>query len=159
MFGTDLITADWSTAGTKIVSDVQNVKAAAMKVTGYPLKYAFYGKDILSDIIANTQCAAYIAASPSMAQAFADSIPMLVVSAVNARGALGMEAGDLHEVRRQGLIAAQCAAFSHTVMTPDELPAVMARAWAVFEGARPRPVHIEIPRDLFGRVVPVKFGA
>jgi acetolactate synthase-1/2/3 large subunit len=84
----------------------------------------------------------------AMAQAYADSVPMLVVSAVNARGALGMEAGDLHEVRRQGLIAAQCAAFSHTVMTPDELPAVLARAWAVFEGARPRPVHIEIPRDL-----------
>jgi acetolactate synthase-1/2/3 large subunit len=85
----------------------------------------------------------------AMAQAYADSVPMLVVSAVNARGALGMESGDLHEVRRQGLIANQCAAFSHTVMTPGELPAVLARAWAVFEGARPRPVHIEIPRDLF----------
>ena len=86
----------------------------------------------------------------AMAQACADSVPMLVISSVNARGRLGMEAGDLHEVRRQGLIAAQCAAFSHTVMTPDELPAVLARAWAVFEGARPRPVHIEIPRDLLG---------
>jgi acetolactate synthase-1/2/3 large subunit len=83
-----------------------------------------------------------------MAQAYADSVPMLVISAVNARGALGMEAGDLHEVRRQGLIAAQCSSFSHTVMTPEELPAVLARAWAVFEGTRPRPVHIEIPRDL-----------
>ncbi|HUS54438.1 MAG TPA: 5-guanidino-2-oxopentanoate decarboxylase [Thermohalobaculum sp.] len=85
----------------------------------------------------------------AMAQAYGDSVPMLVVSAVNARGALGMEAGDLHEVRRQSLIAGQCAAFSHTIMTPGELPAVLARAWAVFEGARPRPVHIEIPRDLF----------
>ena len=84
-----------------------------------------------------------------MAQAYADSVPMLVVSSVNARSALGMEAGDLHEVRRQGLIGAQCAAFSHTVMTPEQLPHVLARAWAVFEGARPRPVHIEIPRDLF----------
>ncbi|MDH3665469.1 MAG: 5-guanidino-2-oxopentanoate decarboxylase [Paracoccaceae bacterium] len=84
-----------------------------------------------------------------MAQAYADSVPMLVISAVNARGALGMEAGDLHEVRRQGLIGAQCAAFSHTVMTHGELPKVLARAWAVFQGARPRPVHVEIPRDLF----------
>ncbi len=85
----------------------------------------------------------------AMAQAYADSVPMLVVSSANARGALGMEAGDLHEVKRQSLIAAQCAVFSHTLMTPEELPAVLARAWAVFEGARPRPVHIEIPRDLF----------
>jgi acetolactate synthase-1/2/3 large subunit len=30
----------------------------------------------------------------AMAQAYADSVPMLVVSAVNARGALGMEAGE-----------------------------------------------------------------
>jgi acetolactate synthase-1/2/3 large subunit len=94
-----------------------------------------------------------------MAQAYADSVPMLVVSAVNARGALGMEAGDLHEVRRQGLMAAQCAAFSHTVLTPAELPHVLARAWAVFEGARPRPVHIEIPRDLLSAEAgDVRFG-
>ena len=100
-----------------------------------------------------------------MAQAYADSVPMLVLSSVAARGALGMEAGDLHEVRRQGLMAAQCAAFSHTVLTPGELPAVLARALAVFEGARPRPVHIEIPRDLlaaeagdvaFARPAPVR---
>ena len=84
-----------------------------------------------------------------MAQAYADSVPMLVISAVNARGNLGLEAGDLHEVRRQGLIGAQCAAFSHTIMTPGELPKVLARAFSLFQGARPRPVHIEIPRDLF----------
>lgn len=84
-----------------------------------------------------------------MAQAYADSVPMLVISAVNARGSLGLEAGDLHEVRRQGLIGAQCAAFSHTVLTAGELPKALARAWSVFQGGRPRPVHIEIPRDLF----------
>ncbi len=84
----------------------------------------------------------------AMAQAYADSIPMLVVSSVNHLPALGMEAGALHELRRQGLVAGQCAAFSHTVMTPAQLPAVLARAFAIFEGERPRPVHIEIPVDL-----------
>ena len=83
-----------------------------------------------------------------MAQAYADSIPMLVVSSVNRTQNLGM-GGDLHEIRNQGLIAAQAAAFSHTITHPDQLPEVLARAWAVFDGARPRPVHIEVPLDLF----------
>ncbi|MEM7059795.1 MAG: 5-guanidino-2-oxopentanoate decarboxylase [Pseudomonadota bacterium] len=83
-----------------------------------------------------------------MAQAYADSIPMLVVSSVNRTQNLGM-GGDLHEIRNQSLIAAQAAAFSHTITDPGQLPQVLARAWAVFEGARPRPVHIEVPLDLF----------
>ncbi len=84
----------------------------------------------------------------AMAQAYADSVPMLVISSVNHRPVLGLGSGALHEVRNQGLIAAQCAAFSHTIMAPEQLPAVLARAFAVFEGERPRPVHIEIPVDL-----------
>ncbi len=84
----------------------------------------------------------------AMAQAHADSVPMLVISSVNATGRLGLEAGDLHEVRRQGLIAQQCAAFSQTVFTAEQLQAALARAFALFEAGRPRPVHIEIPVDL-----------
>lgn len=83
-----------------------------------------------------------------MAQAKADSVPMLVVSAVNARKDLGAEAGDLHEVARQGLLGAQCAVFGQTLHAPEQLAPALARAWAVFEGARPGPVHLEIPRDL-----------
>ncbi|MEM7188906.1 MAG: 5-guanidino-2-oxopentanoate decarboxylase [Pseudomonadota bacterium] len=83
-----------------------------------------------------------------MAQAYADSIPMLVVSSVNRTAALGM-GGDLHEIRNQNLIAAQASAFSHRITDPDQIPSVLARAWAVFESARPRPVHIEVPLDLF----------
>lgn len=93
-----------------------------------------------------------------MAQAYADSVPMLVVSAVNRRRALGLGAGDLHEIANQGLIASQAAAFSHTLTDPAQLGEVMARAWGVFESGRPRPVHIEIPVDMFSlpAVGPVK---
>jgi acetolactate synthase-1/2/3 large subunit len=89
-----------------------------------------------------------------MAQAYADSSPMLVISSTGAMGQLGMGIGALHELRRQGVLAAECAAFSHTVLTAAELPMVMARAFAVFRGARPRPVHIEIPTDLIGTPCP-----
>lgn len=89
-----------------------------------------------------------------MAQAYADSVPMLVISATNRREALGMEAGDLHEIRNPGIIAAQASAFSHLLTHPSQLPEVLARAWAVFDGARPRPVHIQIPLDMLREPVP-----
>jgi acetolactate synthase-1/2/3 large subunit len=90
----------------------------------------------------------------AMAQAYADSVPMLVVSSVNARADLGRGSGALHELRRQGVIAAECAAFSHTLLAPEELPGVLARAFAVFDGQRPRPVHIEIPLDVLALPCP-----
>jgi acetolactate synthase-1/2/3 large subunit len=83
-----------------------------------------------------------------MMQALADSIPMLVVSAVAARSELAMGEGRLHEVPDQRAMASQCARFSHTLMDARELPKVLARAFAVFTSARPGPVHIEIPLDV-----------
>ncbi|MDN0084189.1 5-guanidino-2-oxopentanoate decarboxylase [Crenobacter sp. SG2305] len=84
----------------------------------------------------------------AMGQAYADSIPMLVISGVNALGKLGSGNGHLHELPDQHGFAREVSAFSHTVTRPSELPQVLARAFAVFDGARPRPVHIEIPLDL-----------
>jgi len=84
----------------------------------------------------------------AMGQAYADSIPMLVISSVQSRNALGGGRGKLHELPNQRELVAGVAAFSHTLMSADDLPAVLARAFAVFDGARPRPVHIEIPLDV-----------
>jgi acetolactate synthase-1/2/3 large subunit len=84
----------------------------------------------------------------AMAQAYADSIPMLVISSVNARRELGSGDGRLHELPSQRDVFAGLAAFSHTLLDAAELPRVLARAFAVFESARPRPVHIEIPLDV-----------
>ena len=84
----------------------------------------------------------------AMGQAYADSIPMLVISSVQARNALGGGRGKLHELPDQGGLVAGVAAFSQTLMSANDLPEVLARAFAVFDGARPRPVHIEIPLDV-----------
>lgn len=84
----------------------------------------------------------------AMGQAYGDSVPMLVISSVNATGELGRNEGRLHELRDQRALVAGVAAFSHTLRSPDELPQVLARAFALFDGARPRPVHIEIPLDV-----------
>jgi acetolactate synthase-1/2/3 large subunit len=84
----------------------------------------------------------------AMAQAYADSIPMLVISSVNARSQLGLDNGRLHALPSQRDLTAGFTAFSHTLQSVDQLPQVLARAFSVFSSARPRPVHIEIPLDI-----------
>jgi acetolactate synthase-1/2/3 large subunit len=84
----------------------------------------------------------------AMGQAYADSIPMLVISSVQTRNQLGGGRGKLHELPNQSALVAGVAAFSHTLMSAAELPGVLARAFALFQAGRPRPVHIEIPLDV-----------
>ena len=84
----------------------------------------------------------------AMGQAYADSVPMLVISSVNHTAHLGMRQGRLHELPFQRNLVSGVSAFSHTLMRPEELPEVLARAFTVFCSQRPRPVHIEIPIDV-----------
>ncbi|MBP7243248.1 5-guanidino-2-oxopentanoate decarboxylase [Amaricoccus sp.] len=84
----------------------------------------------------------------AMGQALADSVPMLVISSVNVSNELGMGEGRLHELPDQNGLVRGVSVFSHRLMRPAELPAVLARAFAVFDSARPGPVHIELPLDV-----------
>ncbi|EJZ59733.1 Thiamine pyrophosphate-requiring enzyme [Pseudomonas fluorescens R124] len=84
----------------------------------------------------------------AMGQAYADSIPMLVISSVQTRSQLGGGRGKLHELPNQSALVGGVAAFSYTLMSAAELPGVLARAFALFQAGRPRPVHIEIPLDV-----------
>src|SRR3989344_6281288 len=84
----------------------------------------------------------------AMGQAYADSIPMLVISSVQTRNQLGGGRGKLHELPNQSALVGGVAAFSHTLMSASELPDVLASAFALFQAGRPRPVHIEIPLDV-----------
>ncbi len=84
----------------------------------------------------------------AMGQAYADSVPMLVISSVNATHELGLGEGRLHELPDQQALVRGVSVFSHSVLRAAELPWVMARAFAVFDSARPGPVHIELPLDV-----------
>lgn len=94
----------------------------------------------------------------AMGQALADSIPMLVISSVNRTDTLGRGQGRLHELPSQQQLVSGVARFSHTLLDPSALPEVLARAFALFDGARPGPVHIEIPIDLFNAEVALPAG-
>jgi acetolactate synthase I/II/III large subunit len=86
----------------------------------------------------------------AMGQARADSIPMLVISGVNATDTLGKGLGHLHELPDQRGMMEKVALFSHRVTEAGELPEVLDRAFALFARSRPGPVHIEIPIDIMG---------
>jgi len=84
----------------------------------------------------------------AMGQAYGDSVPMLVLSTVNAHGRMGSGRGWLHELPDQRAMAAGVSAFSRTIHRPEDLAPALAEAFAVFDSGRPRPVHLELPIDV-----------
>lgn len=61
-----IITASWATAGTDIPVQLRNLKKRSAQLTGYPLKYAFYGVNIPSYFANNTAVQVYLSRNPSM---------------------------------------------------------------------------------------------
>lgn len=91
----------------------------------------------------------------AMAQARADSIPMLVISGVNRLATHGKEQGHLHELPDQAGLMRTVAISSETVVRGEDLDAVMERAFTALGAARPGPVHVEIPLDVMVQRVDV----
>jgi len=84
----------------------------------------------------------------AMAQARADSVPMLVVSSVNARESLARGLGYLHELPDQQALMAQVALTSERIEMPSDVGPALDRAFATMLSGRPGPVHIEVPLDV-----------
>ncbi|MNM33112.1 putative 2-ketoarginine decarboxylase AruI [compost metagenome] len=89
----------------------------------------------------------------AIGQAYADSIPMLVISSINHTASLGKGWGCLHETQDQRAMTAPITAFSAVALAAEDLPELIARAWAVFDSERPRPVHISVPLDVLAAPV------
>ena len=87
-------------------------------------------------------------ASTGIGQAYADSVPMLVISSANDSPSLGKGWGRLHETTDLCAITRPLTAFSTMVHNPSEIPELIAQAFTVFRSRRPRPVHIAIPIDV-----------
>jgi 5-guanidino-2-oxopentanoate decarboxylase len=87
-------------------------------------------------------------AATGIAQAYCDSQPMLVLSGGTVTRSHGKGWGAIHELNDQAAVTAGFTAFSAMVRYPEEVPELIARAYAVFRGTRPRPVHLSLPRDI-----------
>jgi acetolactate synthase-1/2/3 large subunit len=84
----------------------------------------------------------------ALAQAYSDSVPMLVISPGMPTMHPKLPVGLLHEMQSQTQAMAAIAAHSHRVHSLAEIPVAVAHAFALFRGGRPRPVHLEVPMDL-----------
>ena len=83
-----------------------------------------------------------------IAQARADSVPILVVSAVNATPNLGSGRGHLHELPDQQALASTLALTSEQISAPADLAPVLANAFATMGTGRAGPTHVQIPLDV-----------
>lgn len=84
----------------------------------------------------------------AIGQAWADSIPVLLLSSDAASFTLGKGWGCLHEVPGLTDTTAPLCAFSATAMNPEDVPLLLEKAFSIFASERPRPVHIAIPIDV-----------
>jgi len=66
-------TQSWATATTDIPAQLRNLKVQAARLTGYPLKYAFYGVNIPSYLIQNNYVKDFLARSPTMREKWLDT--------------------------------------------------------------------------------------
>lgn len=83
-----------------------------------------------------------------MAQARADSIPMLVVSGVNRRPTLGEGLGHLHELPDQLALSRTVSNTAQHIKVPADLGPALRTAFKEMALARGGPHHIEIPIDV-----------
>lgn len=89
----------------------------------------------------------------AMAQAKADSVPMLVISGLGRSDTLGKGLGRLHELPDQGaMVATLC--HSETVTDPRKLGDVLDRAFAAMTSGRPGPAHIQISTNMMSAPCP-----
>ena len=92
-------------------------------------------------------------ASTALGQCYADSLPLLLISAEPKSESLGKGEGVLHEITEQKKVTEPLTAISETVKTPNDVPILLEQAFTIFRSKRPRPVHISIPIDIQAKPV------
>jgi acetolactate synthase-1/2/3 large subunit len=93
------------------------------------------------------------------AQAYSDSVPMLIISPGMPANVYRRGTGFLHEAKDQSTAMDNLVAWSRRATSPSDVAATVQRAFAEFRSARPRPVHLEIPLDVLDATEPVEIGA
>ena len=83
-----------------------------------------------------------------VANAYADSIPLLVISSTLPRVSHGHGRGELHEVKDQLGVMAALTGWSRSVSHVEEIPDALADAFRSMCLGRPRGAYLQIPLDL-----------
>jgi 5-guanidino-2-oxopentanoate decarboxylase len=84
------------------------------------------------------------------ATAYADSVPLLVVSPAMPTDVEGRDTGYLHESKDQRGAMEALVSWSRRADSPADAASAIADAFDHFATRRPRPVHVEVPVDVLG---------
>jgi acetolactate synthase I/II/III large subunit len=99
-------------------------------------------------VVVTTSGPALLNAATAAAQAYSDSVPVLLLSPGMPVNHPGRGNGELHECKDQSRAMDALVAYSHRITTIEEIPSAVAMAFAAMTGGRPRPVHLEVPLDV-----------
>ncbi|AJE48457.1 thiamine pyrophosphate TPP-binding domain-containing protein [Celeribacter indicus] len=84
----------------------------------------------------------------SLTTAWADNVPMVLVSTTGARMTSGR---DQYAATPRSLteMSTQYSKWTYDITTPERIPEILARAWEIASTPPMGPVHISIPSDLY----------
>jgi 5-guanidino-2-oxopentanoate decarboxylase len=92
----------------------------------------------------------------AIAQAYSDSVPLLVIASTPVRASLGKGWGVLHELADQRALAAGAAGLALHANTAAEVAAHLEEAFAFLLRGRRRPVYLGIPLDLLAETTALR---
>ena len=83
-----------------------------------------------------------------VASAYADSIPLLVVSSSAPTSSRGRLRGELHEVKDQLGVMNALAGWTREIRSVEEIPSALLEAFRAMRQGRPRGAYLQVPSDL-----------
>jgi 5-guanidino-2-oxopentanoate decarboxylase len=102
--------------------------------------------------------AAFVISGPGLtniltaaAQAYSDSVPLLVIASAPARASQGKHWGVLHELKDQTALAAQVFGIARAAQTAQDVGDHLRQCLSSLRTGRPRPAYLEIPLDLLSQ--------
>jgi acetolactate synthase-1/2/3 large subunit len=126
---------------------VRNEQAGAFAADGYARVTGEPG------VICTTAGPGATNALTGVAEAWADSIPLLLIAGQVNHDRLHQECGNYHEIDLEGIVR-PCTKYAGTVMDNRQIPAVVANAVKAMTTVRPRPAAVILPQDLMALPAP-----
>jgi thiamine pyrophosphate-dependent acetolactate synthase large subunit-like protein len=90
------------------------------------------------------------------AQAYSDSVPMLIVASTPVRASLGKRWGVLHELPEQRSLVAAVLDTARSADSAEDIRDQLRVAFASFRVGRPRPAYLQIPLDLLAQTTTLR---
>ena len=133
----NILGAAWDAAGTDIPKQLNALHDAARELTGYPLRYAFYGKNVPSYLLTNNMVKAAIAGSPRLSEnVYRGEIPDGLC------GLTWVPANSAFYADNAGVIR-RWFGDDQIVFAPEPSP----EWWGVIEGSYVIPTKLDVMRD------------